>query len=86
MRKPQGYALAVDPSGKTSLECDTFTCNHCNSVVFVQAKAAPETLGGFCTLCMKNICPKCTGKTCVPFEKKLEAMEARSRLLRAMGD
>jgi len=86
MRRPQGYALAVDPGQqKPVLECDTFTCCHCNSIVLVKPKAPPEELGGFCTLCMKNVCPKCVGKKCIPFEKRLLANEARGRLLRAVG-
>lgn len=86
MLKPQGYAIAVDPSGKSVLECDTFTCNHCNSIVFMKdAKTDPDSVGGFCRLCMKNICKHCLDKTCIPFERKLLAMEARGRLHKAVG-
>jgi hypothetical protein len=85
VRNPQGYALWTDPSG-VAQERDTFTCAHCNSVVFVEPAKDPASLGGFCRLCMKNVCAKCAdaGK-CEPFEKKLEKMEARSRLLKSIG-
>lgn len=86
MHKPQGYAVAVDSSGKKVLECDTITCNHCNTVVLVKPKADPAALGGFCRMCMKHICPKCTDKqTCTPFEKRLQQIESKDRLRKAVG-
>jgi hypothetical protein len=64
----------------------TFTCCHCNRVVVVPFKAKPEECGGFCMLCFKPVCVECHGKgVCEPFEKKLERMEGRSRLLAALG-
>lgn len=68
-----------------SVERDTMTCAHCNCVTIVAVKpAAPNT--GFCRMCMKSVCLKCEalGK-CTPFEKRLEADEARDRLRRAAG-
>lgn len=85
MRNAQGYAVWTDPSLPTK-ECDTFTCHHCNKIVFVPPKADPSTLGGFCRLCMKNICGSCLNEgNCVPFEKKLEQMESKARMLSAIG-
>ncbi len=83
MRRPQGYATTTEP-GKADVEEDTFTCCHCNMIVFVAARADPSEFGGFCRMCMSHICPGCaTEGTCKPFEKKLEEMEARDKLLRA---
>jgi hypothetical protein len=77
MRKPGGYATIFGPLGIR--ECDTFTCAHCNGVVHVKPKCDPADLGGQCRLCDKPICPKCVGGSCLPFEKKMEQMEARDR-------
>lgn len=75
MRKPQGYAIWTDP-GAPTIEADTFTCIHCNSIVFVDAKTDPSNLGGFCLKCMKHICAACADKgACAPWEKQLEEME-----------
>jgi hypothetical protein len=64
----------------------TFTCAHCGRVVIVPHKARPDECGGLCMLELKPVCPKChTIGTCTPFEKRLEQMEARSRLLAAIG-
>ncbi len=84
MLKPGGYAFTFGPLG-TEKEMDTFTCCHCNSVVHVKPKCDPADLGGQCRLCDKPVCPKCVGKGCTPFEKKLEWWEARSRALRSYG-
>lgn len=85
--KVQGYATWTDPDlGTTTKERDTFTCCHCNKIVFIEPKADPSTLGGFCRLCMKGVCPTCHNKgTCTPFEKKMEKDEARARLLKSIG-
>lgn len=76
MRNPGGYAVWSGPDRK-QVERDTFTCKHCNSVVFVQPKMSPTELGGYCALCAAPICSGCAGKTCVPFERRLEEQERR---------
>lgn len=81
MRNPGGCATWT---GEQVVECDTFTCAHCNTVVFVPPRAAPAESGGFCRLCMKLICGPCSDHGCTPFEKKLEAMEAREAWRRAL--
>jgi len=64
----------------------TFTCAPCNRVVVVPFKCKPEEVGGFCMLEFRPVCPEChVIGTCTPFEKRLEQMEARKRLLTAMG-
>ena len=83
MSKVGGYAVWVGTGG-VERECDTFTCCHCNTVVFVKPRAPAEESGGFCRMCMKMTCPRCTDKGCTPFEKKLEAMEAQARFRAAL--
>jgi len=83
MLKPQGYAIATGPDGVR--EWDTTTCAHCNAVTHIQSGCRPEDIGGLCKVCMGLICPKCVGKTCVPFLKKLERLEARYNARRWMG-
>lgn len=85
MRKPQGLATWTTPEGK-QVEAETFTCGHCQKIVFVKPKCDPADAGGLCKLCMTLICPKCAGDTkCDIFEKKLLRLEARDRLMQAMG-
>ena len=84
MRNPGGFAVVSDSAGRTVAEWDTFTCGHCNRIVRVRPRATPEQLGGVCRMCMKHTCPGCDARgVCTPFEKRLEAIEARARLLRA---
>lgn len=72
-------------------ECDTFTCVHCNGVVFVGVKmigAAPgddPDLGGYCTSCDAPICSGCAGKECRPFKAWLEHAESATTA-RVMAD
>lgn len=34
---------------------------------------------GFCRNCFRHICPRCDGKPCVPFEKRLDDEERSAR-------
>jgi len=73
-------------SGKTTFEADTFTCCHCNRVVIVEYlrdKGQAATNFDYCRRCDKAVGACCAGKGCTPFEKKLEAYEARARTRRA---
>lgn len=84
MRKPMGYGI-TKMEGVTIEEEDTFTCAHGNEVVFVKPMQDPSEMGGFCRMCMAHICAKCAADgRCIPFEKKLEAMEGRDRFRRAL--
>ena len=99
MRNPGGYAVVVSPEQSRinldgfrcetvsagTFEADTFTCCHCNRVMHVKPRAPMDEFGSMCRNCMKMVCPKCADGPCVPFEKKLEAMERRSRALRSYG-
>jgi hypothetical protein len=80
MLRPQGYAITTEP-GKPDVEEDTITCGHCNGISFVPAGCQPADT---CRMCMRYICEACVKLArCDPFEKKLERIEARDRLLRA---
>ena len=81
--RPQGCATTVDPGGPT-VEEDTFTCAHCNTIVFVKPYAPPTDAGGACMMCMRLVCPTCAGQPCHPFEEKLRAMEARDKFVRSI--
>ncbi len=74
MRKPGGYAIWTDPD-LPAIERDTITCKHCNSVVFVKPGVSAAEMGGYCSLCAAPICKDCVGKSCEPFEKKIEKAE-----------
>lgn len=85
MRNPGGYAVWTEADGGI-VERDSFTCRHCQFVVFVPPRTDPANLGGLCKQCMGLICPKCVAQgTCTPFEKALEKMEAKDRFLRSAG-
>ena len=85
MRRPQGYAVVVDPA-TTTVERDTFTCAHCQRIVFVKPFASASDSGGWCGNCAKPICGPCADLcTCVPFERKLERYERAHRFATSAG-
>lgn len=69
-------------------ECDTFTCAHCSTVIFVKPMCDPADLGGVCPRCSSPhkpayICPECVNLgQCDPYEEKLKRWEARDNFLR----
>ncbi len=74
----------VDDHKIEAKNIDTFTCSHCNCLVFVKPRCDPADMGGLCWSCNKLICPTCANKqVCTPWEKTMELMEARDRLYRA---
>jgi hypothetical protein len=84
MLRPGGYAVTVGVDGQKT-EADTFTCAHCQRVVMVKPKATASECGGWCGRCAKPICPSCAAKPgCAPFEKQLERIESRARLLKSI--
>lgn len=97
--KPQGYASISSPeTARITLdnfqcdeikvgvtEYDTSTCFHCNRVTHIKPRMDPAEMGGLCKICMKLICRYCVGEPCVPFEKKIEAMEKREIARRSYG-
>ncbi len=97
MRRAGGYAVIVSPDpqrvnfdglrceeiGAGIYEVDTFRCIHCMRTVHVPAKSQGDDY--FCRNCMAPICPPCADYPCIPFMKKIEAMEERDRVLRSYG-
>lgn len=73
--------LTVYGEGKIVRECDTFTCQHCNTIVPVPPMAKGNDMpGGQCKGCMGLVCTQCYDKGgCDHIEKKLERFERRSR-------
>lgn len=84
MRNPGGYSIITDPETGIK-EADTFTCQHCNRVIFVKPFADPASMGGRCSCCDGLICPNCVGKGCDPMEEKLKRQEASYEALRSYG-
>lgn len=85
MRSPGGYAVWSYDDGRI-VEQDSFTCTHCQRVTFVAARQDPASLGGLCKQCMGLVCARCAADgRCTPFEKVLEAQEARGRFLQSAG-
>jgi len=79
-----GHVEVSGPSGTTVYE--TFTCCHCNEIHRVPPANAKEM--AFCHKCGARECVPCAkklGGRCTPFEKRIEAMEARGRMLAAIG-
>ena len=88
MRAPGGYGVIFDPQVSTpTQERDTFTCGHCQAVVFVTPQCDGADAGGLCKQCMRLICPRCVDRmVCVPWEKMLEMQEAKGRTFRSVED
>lgn len=99
MRQVTGYATIVDPD-QPFFERDTITCFHCQQVVFIKPGTAStvyliwdpvanvwrEEPGAGCRVCMRPICLPCyVAGGCTPWEKQMEAAEARDRFLRSAG-
>ena len=84
MRNAGGWICISDPELGTA-EFDTFTCFHCQHIVKVAPKADIESIGSMCRGCIRMVCGRCAAGGCVPFEKKLEAIERRDAALRSYG-
>jgi hypothetical protein len=85
LRRDGGQLEVTDPDGG-SRRYETYTCAHCNRVVFVKHKMRPEDMGGLCKICMDLTCPQCHALgACTPFEKKLELQEKKGIAIRSYG-
>jgi hypothetical protein len=98
VRNPHGYGVWSSDTGIK--EADSITCGHCQQVVFVKPGSATtvyliygmdptappkETPGAGCRVCMRPVCLRCEAAgRCTPFERQIEASEARQRLMRAV--
>lgn len=76
MRNPGGYYVRKDEAGIIRRELDSFTCIHCNRVVFVKPMCDPVEMGGRCSCCDDFVCKECVGKPCDHIERKLAREEA----------
>ena len=77
-----GHAETFDINGNVVV-VEKITCNHCQAIF---TKPGPGDPVGFCHQCFAPVCLKCGAlDKCDPFEKKLERMESRSRLLKSLG-
>lgn len=84
----RGYARIYDPERPYPIEMDTTTCNHCNAVVHMHDRDGKALSGVLvhCHGCDKHICVPCAEQArCMTIEQRIERMEARGRLLAAMG-
>ena len=76
--RPHGHIFITDPDGReTGLDCHQ--CCHCDAH-FAIVKGSGK-IRGFCTRCMQSTCGRPECHECVPFEKKLEQVEAGKRFL-----
>jgi hypothetical protein len=92
----RGYLSITDPDAPI-FERDCISCGHCQRSITVKpgsgttvylvfnraAWAWEEEAGHFCRVCMRPVCPSCghDGR-CTPWERMLEASEAKDRLRR----
>ena len=65
-------------------EVDTWACVHCNKQVHAPVRAK-DTDYFFCRACMSRICDGCADHPCIPFMRKVEAQEARTRMFHCYG-
>jgi hypothetical protein len=75
-----GYLIITGPDG--TQEADTLQCCHCNAHYVVRPGSGKRR--GWCALCAGTTCGKPACVPCIPFERKLDAQEARERSLRSL--
>jgi len=85
--KSRNKGLAIVQSPEGTAECDTYTCAHCQLIREVPTGQSPMDTGGkLCLTCMKLICHKqACHERCIPWQKSMEAAEAKDRALRSYG-
>ncbi len=78
----RSYVETFDDKGNVTVR-EMFTCAHCQRIY---PKPGPSDAVGFCQMCFAPVCIEC-GKVdkCDPFERKLERIEQRARLLKSVG-
>ena len=89
MRKAQGVGIITDPDAKRPAEMDTFTCKHCQQIVFLHNPDGTRKAdqGGFCVRCFAGICGPCADLgRCTPWEKQLEQKERENFARRRLFD
>lgn len=91
MLRADGYSIITSP-GERPVEADLEKCAHCQAIQFMRAGfGAPQVMifradathymrdVSRCLNCYRFICPRCEGKPCIPFEKKVDLEEAAAR-------
>lgn len=59
---------------------------HVDPITRVPTIVTNEEPGAFCRTCMRSVCLTCHGEgVCTPLMKRIEQMEARGRLLKAVA-
>ena len=81
MARVGGCAITTGLWGEVE-EHDTFTCPHCNGVCIIRPGSGTQR--GYCFRCNLPTCGREHCMSCIPFERKMEEMEARYRLRRAL--
>lgn len=67
------------------VECDTFTCRHCNKIVRIKPLCDPVELGGRCSGCDGLLCPLCASVSgCTHIERRMEIIERRESIAKAV--
>lgn len=86
---PKGHSVVIDGWGVETHQ-DTYSCKHCQRVVFVKPKTDPNEF--WCASCAAPICQACKAQewnkpagACSHFERRLAKAEARFAMLRDMG-
>lgn len=84
-----GTFVCFEPGKPVAVGCDqhgvdTWTCVHCNGVVHAPIRRR-DIEYFFCRNCMARICDGCADHPCIPFMKKVEAQEERTRRLQMYG-
>lgn len=89
MSRRSGYLTITDPGRPKLVEVDTVTCAHCQRVILLNEQdGTKKPPPAHCLRCDHAVCEseRCNSiRGCTPFEKKLEAIEARDRLMRSIG-
>lgn len=91
-RRATGVGIITDPDAHGPQEMDTFTCAHCQTIVFLHNPDGTRKAdqGGFCIKCFKPVCGPCADLgRCTPIEKRIEQREReandRRRFLGSIG-
>lgn len=88
MRKAEGVGMLILPDQPTR-EFRTFTCSHCGMpkrATTLRCDGVEEDGRHWCDSCDAMVCNACANdQRCVPFERKMEAAEAKARFWADVG-
>ena len=72
--EPGGLGEYFDPIGQV-VEKYSSTCSHCQRITEFESKRKMMDYVEICRGCMKLICLDCSGKPCLPYEKRADIMD-----------